>query len=534
MLNPSQDTAASGEALRVHAASSDASHHPYGRPPHACERCRRECVRTAQATPGPTLTERMGEMEARLAELSELVQATSERCRCLERERGETSEREVEEKVSEDQGQTSLAAADMSSMQAIRFSRVSQATKRRRRSGTDQDREQEAAAFDIFVGRCAIAVPFLDSQSPSFTPDYVKQRSPLLFYAIVAVGSREVAEFKAFHRSALQEAMALNRATLGGAVPSIWDLMGTCIINSWLSPLRPPATAYELGLHKVPATLQTELDAERLRVWAYLVLSDLLIARATATPALISERLLRDIVPTVSTLLRLPKPRARDIRIVAQVEMSLILHEARVRIHDPDPGVQNLEPNTAADDLRVQHWYSRWAPVSQTILLEEGVQSQVAYLAMVHHFGRLYLALMCLRGVQTAADMNPTRLVHAHSTVTHGIACLRSMIDGSQPPVILYNTDYVHVNIAFVGVVLLKMIELVPNGLDEEAIIGVVKDISDLLAHLSGRSLANMLDGVLSQIEEVRDGRAALVAQSLFVDDLWPWTAETSGFVVQP
>lgn len=36
------------------------------------------------------------------------------------------------------------------------------------------------------------------------------------------------------------------------------------------------ATAYELELHKVPATLQTELDAERLRVWAYLVLSDLL------------------------------------------------------------------------------------------------------------------------------------------------------------------------------------------------------------------------------------------------------------------
>lgn len=153
---------------------------------------------------------------------------------------------------------------------------------------------------------------------------------------------------------------------------------------------------------------------------------------------------------------------------------------------------------------------------------------------MVHHFGRLYLALMCLRGVQTAADMNPTRLVHARSTVTHGIACLRCMIDGSQPPVILYNTDYVHVNIAFVGVVLLKMIELVPNGLDEEAIIGIVKETRDLLGHLSGRSLANMLDGVLSQIEEVRNGRAALFAQSLFVDDLWPWTAESSGFVIQP
>jgi hypothetical protein len=171
--------------------------------------------------------------------------------------------------------------------------------------------------------------------------------------------------------------------------------------------------------------------------------------------------------------------------------------------------------------------------IAEKILLEEGVQSQVADLAMVHHFGRLYLALMCLRGVQTAADMNPTRVVHARSTVTHGIACLRSMIDGSQPPFILYNTDYVHVNIAFVAVVLLKMIELVPDGLEEEAIIGIVRETRDLLGHLSGRSLANMLDGVLSQIEEVREGRAALFAQSLFVDELWPWTAGTSGFVVQ-
>jgi hypothetical protein len=107
------------------------------------------------------------------------------------------------------------------------------------------------------------------------------------------------------------------------------------------------------------------------------------------------------------------------------------------------------------------------------------------------------------------------------------------MIDGFQPPAILYNTEYVHVNTAFVAVVLLKMIELVPNCLDEEAIIRIAKETSDLLGHISGRSLANMLDGVLSKIEEVREGRAALFAQSLFVDDLWPWTAESSGFFVQ-
>lgn len=88
-------------------------------------------------------------MEARLAELSELVQATRERCRRLEQERGETSEREVEEKVPEDQGQPSLAPGDMSSMQAMRFSRVSQGIERRRRSGTDQDKEVESVAFDM-------------------------------------------------------------------------------------------------------------------------------------------------------------------------------------------------------------------------------------------------------------------------------------------------------------------------------------------------------------------------------------------------
>jgi hypothetical protein len=107
------------------------------------------------------------------------------------------------------------------------------------------------------------------------------------------------------------------------------------------------------------------------------------------------------------------------------------------------------------------------------------------------------------------------------------------MVDGFPPPAVLYNTDYINVNIAYTAVVLLKMVELVPNGLDEEAIIGIVKETRDLLGHISGRSLANMLDGVLSQIEEVREGRAALFAQSLFVDDLWSWTAESSGFVAQ-
>jgi hypothetical protein len=129
--------------------------------------------------------------------------------------------------------------------------------------------------------------------------------------------------------------------------------------------------------------------------------------------------------------------------------------------------------------------------------------------------------------------MNPARLVHAHNVVVHGLACLRGMIEGFQPPAILYNTEYLHVNTAFVAVVLLKMIELVPNGLDEEDIIGVAKQTRELLSHVSGRSLAETLDSVLSKIDEVREGRAALFAQSLFVDDLWPWTAEGSGFVVQ-
>lgn len=88
-------------------------------------------------------------MEARLAELSELVQATTERCRRLEEDRGETSFREVEDKVSEVIGQPSLAPGDMSSMQAIRFSRVSRGIKRRRTLGMDRDKEVESVAFDM-------------------------------------------------------------------------------------------------------------------------------------------------------------------------------------------------------------------------------------------------------------------------------------------------------------------------------------------------------------------------------------------------
>jgi hypothetical protein len=88
-------------------------------------------------------------------------------------------------------------------------------------------------------------VNFLDVHSPSHTPENVRARSELLYWTIIAVGSREAIELAIIHDYALTRARDSIRNTIDGPVPTLSDLEGCMIATLWLSPVRTPGEYYQ-------------------------------------------------------------------------------------------------------------------------------------------------------------------------------------------------------------------------------------------------------------------------------------------------
>lgn len=96
---------------------------------------------------------------------------------------------------------------------------------------------------------------FFDPAEPNLSPELILHRSPLLFWAAVAVGSRETPELEDTYRTSKAKVLELFRQTLGGPAISYWDLCGAVVYHKWLSPIRPIG-AYWWSRH-------TEADDDR-------------------------------------------------------------------------------------------------------------------------------------------------------------------------------------------------------------------------------------------------------------------------------
>jgi hypothetical protein len=83
---------------------------------------------------------------------------------------------------------------------------------------------------------------FFDPAEPNLSADLILQRSPLLFWAAVAVGSRETPELEDTYRTSKVKVLELFRQTLGAAAITYWDLCGAVVYHKWLSPIRPIGT----------------------------------------------------------------------------------------------------------------------------------------------------------------------------------------------------------------------------------------------------------------------------------------------------
>ena len=90
-----------------------------------------------------------------------------------------------------------------------------------------------------FVSKNLPALCFFDSNATFRTPAETKSRSHLLFWSIMAVGSREREALQDFHVVALTETMQLLQATVRGGKIDFWDLCGAMVYNRYLAPITP-------------------------------------------------------------------------------------------------------------------------------------------------------------------------------------------------------------------------------------------------------------------------------------------------------
>jgi hypothetical protein len=90
-----------------------------------------------------------------------------------------------------------------------------------------------------FIEHCLPAVSFFDPTEEDLHPVTLRNRSRLLYWAIIAVGSRESPGLENMFTTAEAKMLHFLRDTLGGGRPSDWDLCGAMVYNRWLAPIRP-------------------------------------------------------------------------------------------------------------------------------------------------------------------------------------------------------------------------------------------------------------------------------------------------------
>lgn len=87
--------------------------------------------------------------------------------------------------------------------------------------------------------RCLPSLYFLDPTEPGLSGEAILARSPLFFWAAVAVGSRETAELETTYHFARGKTLELYRQTLDGPSIGYWDLGGAMVYHKWLAPIKP-------------------------------------------------------------------------------------------------------------------------------------------------------------------------------------------------------------------------------------------------------------------------------------------------------
>ncbi|ORY26778.1 hypothetical protein BCR39DRAFT_540190 [Naematelia encephala] len=397
---------------------------------------------------------------------------------------------------------------------ALRFGREDRDTppgrglasrKRRREDSGEPEESLQQLAFEIFRKRCIISVPFIDPDSPSYNPTSVRSRSLLLYWAILAVASREAAELQSLHSYARPRAVEGARQTLEGRAPSIDDFIGYCIVQIWLSPIRPPGhlvgMAIELGLHASCKLPINEDTLERMRLWCFTVVFDRISSLGTGKPPICP---LGDVLDQCSTINinSTPQRLVRDTRIMVQGELTAILCKEALRSDTVyDRGQSPNGPHFLQQkNNAIDQWLVRWLPWANSSDNGEGVFTPHAALLLQHSFAKLHVNLRALQGLKGNESVTSEQLVSASTAVTHAQELLRISLRYFKAPVICYTSETTHLHITFAAVFLLKIMRLLPTSFDNEGILNQVRATVTLLSHVRGKYHAECLQVMVDHV----------------------------------
>ncbi|ORY22901.1 hypothetical protein BCR39DRAFT_550566 [Naematelia encephala] len=375
---------------------------------------------------------------------------------------------------------------------------------------TEPSIELQQIAFDIFSKRCALTVNFLDFTSPSYTRQNVQLQSTVLYWSIIAVGSKEAAELAPVFDYAVRVMAKGVRMTLGGASPSLYDFMGCVLAMLWLSPVRPPghivAMAYELDLHNSALELSTKGPDEdrcmRYRLWCQLVLFDLFYSFASARPRLISET---EVYVDAERLLTLPNARFQDFKASAQLEILLAVRGWHSQIRQR--GASLLSDEVASTIFLDSHityvdlWLEKWLPWAERLPNDPSVFSGKSSIKTAYWLARMFLAFPFLRGVRQANDITPGGRVALGKAFEAATQLLEVALEHFQPPVVNYVSEVTNVCSALAASFLLKVVHLLPGQFNATATIQLVERGVALFDNISGRYYAKLLGRMVTNVK---------------------------------
>ncbi|GFZ49992.1 hypothetical protein JCM24511_07745 [Saitozyma sp. JCM 24511] len=378
--------------------------------------------------------------------------------------------------------------------------------KRRRESLDGLDLE---IARRTFIEHCLPAVSFFDPTEEDLHPVTLRNRSRLLYWAIIAVGSRESPGLENMFTTAEAKMLHFLRDTLGGGRPSYWDLCGAMVYNRWLAPIRPIGhivdLAYGLNIHNTFANLSdpnnpTAKEIRDIRLWASILMTDSYYSGVTRRPLHYPGR--EKGLQQATWLASLPASRRNDKRLMATFE-----HEQIARSIDDALLTSGRLPPDWQSILQqrlqaVEDWYHRWKPVAEALSPRTEMSSFLHVVKINYNLAKFGLNCLGLRGFHGAEDITPSTLTYLTGAIKCAEAQCQLCVAEFQPPAIKYNGESTLYTFSSSAAFLLKCARILPLMFDIPATLGLVQTVVDVIDHVSCQSYSRILSGMLSRVKQ--------------------------------
>ncbi|KAK4684886.1 hypothetical protein P7C73_g5276, partial [Tremellales sp. Uapishka_1] len=481
-----------------------------------CRRCLEtgvECVPQTKITNQP-IPDRVSRLEADVARLKALLRASPD-SECDSRAR-----HEQREESEEDEG-------DITLIENVRLG------KRTRRWANGGEIKEELA-FKLFMQNVAFRLCFID---PCTTRNSIPHNS-LLYWATIAIGSREGDDLAATFELARRRVLDYTTRTVF-THPTKDDLKGMLMVYMWLDHFRTPghpiALAHELNLRGTldrlsliaqPGNAFEAEYTEVLHIYGFLFRLDRIASLFTGNPRMMTPG---HFAGQVRYLLHRPDKRIGDVRLVAQVEvMVLIAGNIQDDFFPDHGGMTNALSRSAEYDASFDSWLSSWltyierfAPSLTTSDRDQdasALQTLKADLQFIWVSAKFHIKTFALRGLMTV-DASSAQDQTVREGIALAIDCCELAVKTFSPSVAAYLSNMIQLQMTYAGksfpdhsvgstrtdsggraaIFLARMMRFLPQHHDERGV-SAARGIATLLSTTSAAYYGERIESMLEKI----------------------------------